>query len=643
MPRRRRRALLLAVALAALWLVPLAAARASDYGAKISAIDDVFDPSVVRIQPGQSVEWTNDGTSPHTVTADDGSWDSGTLDPGAEFTHTFDRAGVYTFYCRYHGSPGVGMIGTVLVGDVPMPGPTPGVGPGREPVPGGFAPTIRVPQQAPTIQEAVDRAKPGGMVLISPGVYDESVTVTTPYLTIRGTDRNRVILDGGFTLANGIHVIEADGVTVQNLTARHYLLNGFYWSGVHGFWGQYLTAYDDGDYGIYAYGSDWGQFDHVYASGSPDSGLYIGQCFPCHAVITDALAEHNAMGYSGTNAGGDLAIVNSEWRYNMAGIVPNTLDSEALAPQREVTIAGNYVHDNNAITADTKDLEYPTFGNGIIIAGGRDDVVAGNLVERQRGYGIAVMPNLDTNLWVTSGNQVRDNVVRDSGRADIALGAPAGGGDCFSGNTISRSLPPAIQLFRGCGSLGARIGGGDLAPTVNLGTRFLDALDGAFPHGDWKSQPAPPEQPTMVSPVAAPPQPAVPEQAVPQQYRIRPVSTIASAPGPTVRRELTVYGVPLLATSWWSLLIGLYGYVLPGFLYAAWLTIALWDLIRQESVPVSFRARWMLAVILVPFLGPILYFAFGHSPIPRQLRLMLVAGGAGACLLIAVLAAVLGG
>ena len=191
------------------------------------------------------------------------------------------------------------------------------------------------------------------------------------------------------------------------------------------------------------------------------------------------------------------------------------------------------MHDNNATTADTKDLEYPTFGNGIILAGGRDNLVTGNLVERQEGYGIAVMPNLDANLWVSSGNVVRDNVVRDSGRADLALGAPAAGGDCFSGNTISSSLPPAIQLLRGCGSFGAKIGGGDLAPTLNLGTRFLDALDGAFPHGDWRTQPAPPDQPGMVNPAKAPPQPAIPDQAVPQQYRIRPVSEIPSSPGAT--------------------------------------------------------------------------------------------------------------
>ena len=81
---------------------------------------------IVRIQPGQTVEWTNEGAAPHTATADDGSWDSGDLPPGATFSRTFEEPGIYAYYCRYHGSPGVGMIGTVAVGDVPLP-----VRPGR--------------------------------------------------------------------------------------------------------------------------------------------------------------------------------------------------------------------------------------------------------------------------------------------------------------------------------------------------------------------------------------------------------------------------------------------------------------------------------------------------------------------------------
>ncbi len=73
-------------------------------------------------------------------------------------------------------------------------------------------------------------------------VYREAVTVTTPYITIRGMDRNSTIIDGEHERATGIHVIEADGVTIENLTARNHLSNGFLWTRVHGYWGSFLTA-----------------------------------------------------------------------------------------------------------------------------------------------------------------------------------------------------------------------------------------------------------------------------------------------------------------------------------------------------------------------------------------------------------------
>lgn len=57
--------------------------------------------------------------------------------------------------------------------------------------------------------------------------------------------------------------------------------------------GSCITAVTNGDYGAYAFDSVHGQFDHSYASGSPDSGLYIGQCEHCDAVVTDVVAEYN--------------------------------------------------------------------------------------------------------------------------------------------------------------------------------------------------------------------------------------------------------------------------------------------------------------------------------------------------------------
>ena len=171
-------------------------------------------------------------------------------------------------------------------------------------------------------------------MLVSPGVYQESGRRSRPTASCSAastaTARSSTASSSATTACSSSG---ADGVAVENLTARNYTENGFFWTGVLGYRGSYLTAYRNGDYGIYAFDSQYGQFDHSYASGSPDSGFYIGQCNPCHAVITDVVSEYNQLGYSGTNASGDLFIVNSVWSHNRTGIVPNSLDGEELAPQ----------------------------------------------------------------------------------------------------------------------------------------------------------------------------------------------------------------------------------------------------------------------------------------------------------------------
>jgi plastocyanin len=639
---RSRAITFLLLVLAALAAPVAARANAGD-AAGVHTEDDYFQQEVVRIPVGGSVEWTNEGRNPHNVIADGGAFRSPTLNPGGTFSQVFPGAGAFRYFCSFHGARGgIGMSGVVLVGDAKVPGSRFGIGPGRETPPGTPGRTIEVPKDAPTIQAAVDRAEPGDLVLVSPGVYHEAVLVTTPFLTIRGTDRNRVILDGESKRTNGIHVIEADGVAVENMTAHHYLANGFYWSSVFGYRGSYLTAYDDGDYGVYAFDSVFGQFDHSYAGGHPDSGFYIGQCDPCHAVVTDVLSENNGLGFSGTNASGDLAIVNSEWRDNMGGIVPNTLDSERLAPQNHALVAGNYVHDNNNRDAPTKTLEWPSLGIGILLAGTSGDRVVDNLVEDQQAYGILVGPNLDTNLWLAEDNEVRDNVVRRSGRADLALGGPASKRNCFAGNGYSSSLPPAIQTFYGCGIRLNALGGGDLSSTFATLVSYFEAQGGHFPQNDWRMVPPPGRQPSMPGASLAPPNPAIAGQAVPQRFDIRDARDLrVRDDGHDVSQEVTVLGFPIGAT-WWGLLIGVYAYLLPLILYAAWVSIALWDLLRQDSASTRRRVGWMAVVLLVPLAGPIAYYVAGRSPIPRPMRVMLVAGGLGAYVVIAAIGVAIG-
>ncbi|HEY5424743.1 MAG TPA: hypothetical protein VIK05_14790, partial [Ilumatobacteraceae bacterium] len=199
--------------------------------------------------------------------------------------------------------------------DVPSQESAPEVTPPADP---GGAATINVPGDFDTIQAAVDAAAPGSLILVAPGTYNEAVQVETDNLTIRGLDRNTVVLDGKFELDNGIRILGAKGVTVENMTATNYTHNGFFWTGVDGYHGAYLTAYRTGDYGVYAFDSINGELDHIYAAGSPDAGVYIGECFHCNAVVDHVVSEHNGLGYSGTNSGGNLLIVNSTFRFNRA-------------------------------------------------------------------------------------------------------------------------------------------------------------------------------------------------------------------------------------------------------------------------------------------------------------------------------------
>lgn len=78
--------------------------------------DYAFVPKDITVAAGTTVTWRNDDSAPHTVTADDKAFDSGDMGEGDEFSYTFTKAGVYPYYCIWHGAAGgEGMAGTVTV------------------------------------------------------------------------------------------------------------------------------------------------------------------------------------------------------------------------------------------------------------------------------------------------------------------------------------------------------------------------------------------------------------------------------------------------------------------------------------------------------------------------------------------------
>ncbi len=77
----------------------------------VTIADFSFTPASITIHVGDTVTWTNHGPSAHTATADNGSFNTGVLKKGQSASHTFTKAGTFTYICSIHPF----MHGTVVV------------------------------------------------------------------------------------------------------------------------------------------------------------------------------------------------------------------------------------------------------------------------------------------------------------------------------------------------------------------------------------------------------------------------------------------------------------------------------------------------------------------------------------------------
>jgi plastocyanin len=78
---------------------------------KVEIVDFAYDPDPVTIQAGGKVTWINRDSAPHTATADDGSFDTRTLDQNKLKSASFKTPGQYPYFCEIHPT----MRGTVDV------------------------------------------------------------------------------------------------------------------------------------------------------------------------------------------------------------------------------------------------------------------------------------------------------------------------------------------------------------------------------------------------------------------------------------------------------------------------------------------------------------------------------------------------
>jgi len=292
--------------------------------------------------------------------------------------------------------------------------------------------------------------------------YMGGVVIETADLRLRGMDRSAVIVDGTRAGAptpcdsapqwqdfgvkdsndkaygrNGIVIWKSDNVSVDNMTICNFLAgtgasgNEIWWNGGNGsahigltaYEGSYLTAtttYFGGEttaaqYGIFSSNSAGpGNWDQLYANNFNDAGMYVGACQRvCGMTISHAWMENNALGYSGTNSGGQIIIEDSQFDHNEDGVDTNTqINGDPPAPQNGDCPDGsstlththscwvfvdNYVHDNNnPSTPKAGSAAAGPTGTGMTVSGGRNDTVMGNKFEDNGAWGILFVPYPDS-------------------------------------------------------------------------------------------------------------------------------------------------------------------------------------------------------------------------------------------------------
>ncbi|HYP24640.1 MAG TPA: right-handed parallel beta-helix repeat-containing protein, partial [Actinomycetota bacterium] len=400
----------------------------------VTARDNLFASQEIRIEPGDTVTWTNAGRRTHDVTADSGTFVSGDLFPRARFSHTFAKEGTYYYHCSFHGKAGKqGMWGVVVVGD-------------PEPVEPDQRPRIDVPADYKTIQGAVDAAEPGSTIVVAPGTYRGEVVIETDDLILRGVDRYRTVLHGRDERDTGILVEGAAQVTIANLTVRNFVTDGISFVDSFRYTAKGIEAIDNRMHGIAATRSFEGVMRSSFAWGSGEAGFYVGDCMGCGALLDRVQARSSHTGIAALDATG--VTIRDSWVVGNGVGIALVSAGGAAAPGRGALVVSNYVNGDRA-PARPPLRSAETFGiprgTGIWLAGVANAVVRANRVHDLSRYGILVSATASGEP--PERNVVAGNAIPGAGQGQLAWDG-AGSDNCFDGNEFAGvPAPPDIERF----------------------------------------------------------------------------------------------------------------------------------------------------------------------------------------------------
>ncbi|MET9502896.1 right-handed parallel beta-helix repeat-containing protein [Streptomyces sp. NPDC006622] len=321
-----------------------------------------------------------------------------------------------------------------------------------------------------SIQKAVDAAAPGDTVLVTPGIYRESVTVTTPGLTLRGVGRGVVIRPAADKAAgmaadraadacaaggNGICVVgtpdhKVEDVTLASLTVTGFTRSGVYATATDGLTVRGVTAVRNGVWGIAQEASTRGVFRGNTARDNGDAGLFLANTINAEQGATDTggtLVERNRL--EGNRIGvtvrrlRNLTVAENHVTGNCAGVF--IVGDENKPRAGAVTVAENRVVRNNKSCPKTARLD-ALQGSGIVLTGTESTLITRNTIRDNAGKsplsgGIVLFKSFVGTA--SERNRISDNRLSGNSPADL-VDQETGRTNTFEANTCQVSRPAGL-------------------------------------------------------------------------------------------------------------------------------------------------------------------------------------------------------
>ena len=314
-----------------------------------------------------------------------------------------------------------------------------------------------------SIQSALDRARPGDLVLVMPGTYRGSLEITVPRLTLRGFGPATVIEPGAHRTGNacgraghGVCVTgtarhNASGVHVEDLTVAGFAGNGVDASRADRLHVTGVTARDNGEEGISQERSVRGVFRDDTAEGNGQAGIFVANTVSTEAGALDTRGtEVRGNRLAGNRFGvvlrrvRDLTVRDNLITANCGGVF--VIGDENVPRAGDLSVTRNDVIANNRHCPS--DGRLPAIqGTGVLLTGADHVRVTDNQVIDNAGTspmsGGVVLFGSRVGVHDT-GNTVRGNVVVGNGPADLAV-RDHGTGNTFAANTCARALPATTE------------------------------------------------------------------------------------------------------------------------------------------------------------------------------------------------------